>query len=57
MFFAGRAAIICEICIESEYCAATGGGAPACIFHVFLNIVVEGEFFIFVSKISLEKLG
>ena len=56
IFLAGWAAVLSEFLVKLKYSIATWSGAPTCIFHVFLNIVVESKIFIFVSKIFGKKL-
>ena len=56
MLFTSRTAIVCKILIESKDSTAAWSGTPTGILHVLLYIVVEGELFVFVSYLSVEKL-
>lgn len=51
MFFAGGALVVGESRVEGEHCAAAGSGAPACIGHMLLDVVVKSEFLVLLPKV------
>ena len=56
IFLAGWAAVLSELLIKLKYSITAWSRTPTCIFHIFLNVVVESKIFILVSEIFGKKL-
>lgn len=57
MLFAGWTLVVCEGLVKGEDCAAAGSGAPTCVLHVLLHVVVKGELIVLLSQLVLQELG
>lgn len=57
MFFTGWTFIVGESLVKGEDCATTRRGTPTCVIHMIFNVVVEGKFIVFISKLGLQKLS
>ena len=56
IFLAGWAAVLSQSLVKLKDGITAWSGTPTCIFHIFLNIIVESKIFILISEIFGKKL-
>lgn len=56
MFFAGRAAVVVESCIELEHAGAACSGAPRHVACISFHILVKTVLFILLAEVPIDKL-